>query len=597
MTAIRKLSLLILLLLGTTYAGAEEIASIPLQDDDILSPSSSPTEKPSTPSLNNAPTTAPTLKPTDTPTFNPAAAPSEQPTDELSTKPTSPPSKAQLPDLPEALEGAPSATPTEKPSSMPSVYSEPSTFPSEIPTAEPSLGPSQVPSVGPSNLPSAQPSLRPSLSQAPSIVLSESPSNTPSTLPSKMPSQTPSDIPSDIPSATPTSAPSSQPTALPSSTPSATPSFKPSDTPSLVPTASPSVIPSLEPSQREQEALELQTDSPSTKPAYSPPKTASPTTSLFKSNGQYETIISVEIDGLKTILDEAEEIILENTILRFLSDKILDIQGISIFFLKTKLLRQTLVKNNRKLSSEKTFIMDVQVQAITVGGEIDPAIYHDVVQSTITENSDQFYARLQTISESFSGRVAAGQSGQEANEASPKNEDGMSMVIITAILVSTAIFVVGLLVACFAAYSRNKRRADKYERQIERVMSSMKSRASKSFKNDGTFTIGIPDEIQSINRSHSAPLSPDIEKNFPKRFSETSEASYDGGHNYKAEYCSDYPTDENEGMEEVELVEIAEEDASVAQVAAITGGSDRVQTVSILENHTKPTPFCFVRLS
>jgi hypothetical protein len=216
----------------------------------------------------------------------------------------------------------------------------------------------------------------------------------------------------------------------------------------------------------------------------------------------------------------------------------------------------------------------VQIEAIAVGGQIKTTVYQNTVQAALSKSSGDFQMQLTAISDQFAARVAKPGSNENEKTAQP-SENGFSMVILTAILVSSAFFVVGLLIACFVGYSRNKHRADEYEKEIDRVLSSMKSKGSQSFEDDVQAMIEIPDEFYGINQSRSAPLSPDIEKNSSKPYSGMS----DGGQ--QKDYQASYPIDELEGLEEVELVQIKEEHSTFAQVAAIIGGGDRVQTVRV----------------
>lgn len=294
------------------------------------------------------------------------------------------------------------------------------------------------------------------------------------------------------------------------------------------------------------------------------PTSTAPLSPTVKSSSSvsYETTVSVPLNGQAEPLDTTQQLILETTIIQLLSEKITEIEGAAIFFLKAQVASQTVSNRDRKLSI-KVLLIQVHVKAVVVSGKIDEQAYHQAVQKALTDDAGDLQLQLQHESKSFSGRIANGGDSQQQNKRAPP-PGGKNMVILTAILVSSGFLLVGLFVTCLAIFIRKKARDRTYEKEIEKIMTDMGSppRASRTF--DGQEKAPV-----ELNRSRSGLLSPDIEKNCSCHSSKPDlphaclEETHQGG----------YESDRMDGMEEIELVEIQEEGkSSIAKVAAIIGG-------------------------
>eukprot|EP01062_Namystynia_karyoxenos_P039098 TRINITY_DN2843_c0_g1_i1.p1 TRINITY_DN2843_c0_g1~~TRINITY_DN2843_c0_g1_i1.p1 ORF type:complete len:1150 (+),score=15.92 TRINITY_DN2843_c0_g1_i1:69-3518(+) len=243
-----------------------------------------PSERPSTSYPSERPSTG---YPTDAPYYNPVFPPSKHPTvvpSPAPIAPTTPPSVSPSRGPSRNPSTAPSAAPvlpTVSPSISPTI--SPTTSPSAAPTARPTTA---APSVSPTAPPIAQPTVRPSAppSVPPTVPPSASPTVPPSFVPTAEPTLSPSDAPTRRPSGHPTGTPSEEPTRRPTTAPSqspmpptqaptwvptAPPSFPPSDGPSMAPSAGPSTAPSAGPST-------VPSAGPSTTPSARP--TTAPTT-------------------------------------------------------------------------------------------------------------------------------------------------------------------------------------------------------------------------------------------------------------------------------------------------------------------------------
>jgi len=567
-----------------------------------IRPTQNPTEKPTSSPTTVQPTLRPTTVPTGNPTtvqptsFKPSGEPSSSPTDQPTGNPTQqvtlkPSGKpTQSPTVPVAETNAPTdAAPTNRPHSSfrdfvlanqanqtissfqdfapahqgnetlshtaPQNHSLPTRKPSEVATDKPTAHPTMAPSASPSQKPSPSPSSAPSgsSSSAPTQTVTQEPSTeVVQGVLLESPTQKPTKSPSSLQPLVSTLAPSVSPTTLKSTTNSAV-------------TAT-TVL--------EDDKTDSEHDSTVT--SDSPPSTPNDSAS-----SELQTLATISISDIGEELDEADSLVVETSIVQFLSKEITEIEGVPVFFLKAHIESQDI--------RSKISLLYVTLDAITVDGTLDKSSFLDALGATLKDKRDQLDEHIHTVLDAFSSRGTSKPAGSNTNTGD--SDGGFNTVVVAAVISLAFIVLLTLLVGCVAMARKND--IDEYEKNIAKVTNNSLGKSSQSFTGSKSKTYSI-----TGSRSKSVSQSRSIGQSKSHGGSKSIEAFEPVQHHYDIEMCMSGPSDlsvcsdkspkllappsydQSTMKEEVELVAIKEEGPTKAHIAAISGGGHQVQTVS-----------------
>jgi hypothetical protein len=458
-------------------------------------PSTTPSVQPSAvPSVSALPSLSPSVSalPSTTPSVQPSAAPS------VSALPSLSPSVSALPSTTPSVSALPSQTPTKAPSSAPSV--PPTMSPSMTPSGAPSQFPSDVPSAHPSAMPSMEPSQHPTHNKPTKISISEDEilpfrENLPefresryTTRPTRSPTPEPTvashpqlaplltyywriGMPTSAPTGVfnfrftkpPTGAPSSAPSGpkiapllkfywqigMPTSAPTGVYNFRPSTSaPSSAPT-DPSNSPfRVFPSKSETDKNDNANDNnnnPTTVnlESHIVPSEAVPAPSRSKGDNmhdEYQVIVSAEVEGVPEILEPSSSSIVESVLVQYLSDEIIEMAGVPVFFLEA---RVTTMQPGKSIYG--TIRMEIKTKVLAIGGNIDIDTVQQSVQQTLDKDPEELESHLRGAI--HSSTVPAVKLSQQDHVSQPsKGNNNIGTILAACTLIFVIVVSVGLWV-------------------------------------------------------------------------------------------------------------------------------------------------------
>ena len=327
------------------------------------------------------------------------------------------------------------------------------------------------------------------------------------------------------------------------------------------------------------------------------PSTATPSPAVVvkedDTSEEFEAMVTIEIAGISSLLDPSSSLVVENEVVQLLSEEIQEIEGVPVFFLKSKVESQSMFAVDDSGKNDVA-IMDLRIHAISVGrGAVDEDLFRERVKLVLQEEkSKDLQKRIRAALLLFSSRGESGgnKDSQAVDITQLQDSGGGGSDINSVILVAIVVFVLIALcvltigVVFFVRRNRQKKGIDTHASHdsdhrldIEKTSSGQSGGSDVDQSVLGSVIIA---ETKHFNRK-GRPKSPsDIESNC-SHSSMLSQSNYsESVYTSSPPQISAAPYDET--LENIELVEVDEEGPSnVAQIAAITGGrGDTVQTVS-----------------
>ena len=183
------------------------------------------------------------------------------------------------------------------------------------------------------------------------------------------------------------------------------------------------------------------------------PPTRGPTPQPVAASNERQAVVSVALEGVPELLDPSSNLLVESAVTELLSEQVTEIEGVSIFFLKTQVLSQKPFPSRGGTTGE-IVLVELRVHAVAVGGRVDDRILEESIKQSLDKNKDELVEQLKSGLESlsFQGNSLA----DELDTGASGGNSSTNMVILVAVIASVMIGLLVFSIACIAVQRKQR---------------------------------------------------------------------------------------------------------------------------------------------